>query len=147
MQITAALDIFTLWCYSEREMDLTLVLQNDLNSGLLWSGLSGRKLGLLPPNECMDLSLTLITTVPGLQVINDILASNFSQACLHFVLKSKLIYNQCTIQWFAIKGNHIMRKCSRFKLLHNCMDWINMNERENFTFLQTTRFFILLLQW
>ncbi|KAL4236616.1 Trafficking protein particle complex subunit 13 [Mactra antiquata] len=54
----------------EREMDLTMVLQNDLNSGLLWSGLSGRKLGILQQNECMDLSLTLIATVPGLQTIS-----------------------------------------------------------------------------
>jgi hypothetical protein len=49
-------------------MELTMVLQNDLNSGLMWCGLSGQKLGTLPQNEHMDLSLNLITTVPGLQV-------------------------------------------------------------------------------
>ena len=46
-----------------------MVLQNDLNSGLMWCGLSGKKLGTLPQSEYMDLSLNLITTVPGLQVI------------------------------------------------------------------------------
>ena len=49
-------------------MDLTLVLQNDMNSGLLWCGLSGKQLGSLPQNESIDLPLTLITTIPGLQV-------------------------------------------------------------------------------
>ena len=49
-------------------MDLTLSLQNDMNSGLLWCGLSGKQLGSLPQNESMDLHLTMITTIPGLQV-------------------------------------------------------------------------------
>ena len=48
-------------------MDLTLVLQNDMNSGLLWCGLSGKQLGSLPQNESLDLNLTMITTIPGLQ--------------------------------------------------------------------------------
>ncbi|WAR23492.1 TPC13-like protein [Mya arenaria] len=51
----------------EREMDLTMLLQNDLNSGLIWCGLSGRKLGVLPPNEGLDLTLNLVTLYPGLQ--------------------------------------------------------------------------------
>lgn len=49
-------------------MDLTMVLQNDLNSGLMWCGLSGKKLGLLPPNESLTLPLHIITMAPGLQV-------------------------------------------------------------------------------
>jgi len=55
-------------CYSEREMELTMHLQNDLNSGLTWCGLSGRKLGILPPCEGIDLPLSLVTLHPGLQV-------------------------------------------------------------------------------
>ncbi|XP_052774763.1 trafficking protein particle complex subunit 13-like isoform X2 [Mya arenaria] len=54
----------------EREMDLTMLLQNDLNSGLIWCGLSGRKLGVLPPNEGLDLTLNLVTLYPGLQTIS-----------------------------------------------------------------------------
>lgn len=62
----------------ERSMDLTLVLQNDMNSGLLWCGLSGKQLGSLPQNESMDLPLTLITTIPGLQTISGLrLTDNF----------------------------------------------------------------------
>ena len=54
--------------FSEREMELTMVLQNDMNTGLLWCGLSGKKLGTLPPNESLDIPLNLIATSPGLQV-------------------------------------------------------------------------------
>ena len=49
-------------------MDLTLVLQNNQSSGLLWSGISGRQLGKLPQNEFLDLNLTMIATKSGLQV-------------------------------------------------------------------------------
>ncbi|KAH3829002.1 hypothetical protein DPMN_130990 [Dreissena polymorpha] len=49
-------------------MDLTMSLQNDLNSGVMWCGLSGRALGLLGASEHLDLDLKLITLHPGLQV-------------------------------------------------------------------------------
>jgi len=49
-------------------MDLTMVLQNDLNSGLMWCGMSGKKLGVLPPSECHILNLSVISMAPGLQV-------------------------------------------------------------------------------
>ncbi|XP_052284198.1 trafficking protein particle complex subunit 13-like isoform X2 [Dreissena polymorpha] len=54
----------------EREMDLTMSLQNDLNSGVMWCGLSGRALGLLGASEHLDLDLKLITLHPGLQTIS-----------------------------------------------------------------------------
>lgn len=57
-----------LWIFSERTMDLTLVLENRIPSGILWCGISGRQLGKLPSSESIDLPLTLITTAPGLQV-------------------------------------------------------------------------------
>ena len=49
-------------------MDLALVLQNTQPTGLLWCGISGKQLGKLPQGEVMDLKLSLISTVPGLQV-------------------------------------------------------------------------------
>lgn len=49
-------------------MDLTLVLQNNQNAGVVWVGISGRQLGKLPPSESMDLKLNVIATIPGLQV-------------------------------------------------------------------------------
>lgn len=49
-------------------MDLTLVLQNNQSTGVVWVGISGRQLGKLPPNENMDLKLNVIATIPGLQV-------------------------------------------------------------------------------
>ena len=52
---------------SERTMDLKLVLNNTEN-GLMWLGVSGRQLGKLGPGGNMDIELTLLSTVPGLQV-------------------------------------------------------------------------------
>ena len=49
-------------------MDLSLVLQNGQQAGLLWCGISGRSLGKLPPNESIDLHLSMIAIQPGLQV-------------------------------------------------------------------------------
>lgn len=54
-------------------MDLTLVLQNNQNAGVVWVGISGRQLGKLPPSESMDLKLNVIATIPGLQVQTNIL--------------------------------------------------------------------------
>ncbi|XP_064605247.1 trafficking protein particle complex subunit 13-like isoform X2 [Liolophura sinensis] len=54
----------------ERTMDLTLVLENRIPSGILWCGISGRQLGKLPSSESIDLPLTLITTAPGLQTVS-----------------------------------------------------------------------------
>jgi hypothetical protein len=54
-------------------MDLTLVLQNNQNAGVVWVGISGRQLGKLPPSESMDLKLNVIATIPGLQVQANIL--------------------------------------------------------------------------
>ncbi|CAG5134188.1 unnamed protein product, partial [Candidula unifasciata] len=63
----------------ERTMDLTLVLQNVTSSpGLLWSGVSGRQLGKLPHNESLDIPLSLISVIPGLQTISGLrLTDNF----------------------------------------------------------------------
>ncbi|RUS92093.1 hypothetical protein EGW08_000117 [Elysia chlorotica] len=63
----------------ERTMDLTLVLQNvTSHSGLLWCGVSGRQLGKLPHNESLDIPLSLISIVPGLQTISGLrLTDNF----------------------------------------------------------------------
>ena len=56
-------------------MDLTLVLQNVTSqSGLLWCGVSGRQLGKLPHNESLDIPLSLISIVPGLQVLFKLIA-------------------------------------------------------------------------
>ena len=54
-------------------MDLTLVLQNNQNAGVVWVGISGRQLGKLPPSESMDLKLNVIANIPGLQVQANIL--------------------------------------------------------------------------
>ncbi|XP_060576293.1 trafficking protein particle complex subunit 13-like isoform X2 [Ruditapes philippinarum] len=79
----------------ERDMELTMVLQNDLNSGLMWCGLSGQKLGTLPQNEHMDLSLNLITTVPGLQTISGLrLTDNFLKRTYeHDEIAQVFVYN------------------------------------------------------
>ncbi|CAL1529945.1 unnamed protein product [Lymnaea stagnalis] len=63
----------------ERTMDLTLVLQNDSpSSGLLWCGVSGRQLGKLPQSESLDIPLSLISAIPGLQTISGLrLTDNF----------------------------------------------------------------------
>uniref|UniRef100_A0A2C9M5S2 Trafficking protein particle complex subunit 13 n=1 Tax=Biomphalaria glabrata TaxID=6526 RepID=A0A2C9M5S2_BIOGL len=63
----------------ERTMDLTLVLQNiTQSSGLLWCGVSGRQLGKLPQNESLDITLSLIAVIPGLQTISGLrLTDNF----------------------------------------------------------------------
>ncbi|KAI8509602.1 Trafficking protein particle complex subunit 13 [Branchiostoma belcheri] len=54
----------------ERTMDLLLLLQNNGTSGLYWCGLSGKQLGKLGPNTNMELNLTLLASVPGLQSIS-----------------------------------------------------------------------------
>ncbi|XP_012946357.1 trafficking protein particle complex subunit 13 [Aplysia californica] len=64
----------------ERTMDLTLVLQNvgQQSAGLLWCGVSGRQLGKLPHNESLDIPLSLIAIIPGLQTISGLrLTDNF----------------------------------------------------------------------
>ncbi|XP_033636886.1 trafficking protein particle complex subunit 13-like isoform X2 [Asterias rubens] len=53
----------------ERTMDLKLVLNNTEN-GLMWLGVSGRQLGKLGPGSSMDVELTLLATIPGLQSIS-----------------------------------------------------------------------------
>ncbi|XP_022101769.1 trafficking protein particle complex subunit 13-like isoform X2 [Acanthaster planci] len=53
----------------ERTMDLKLVLNNTEN-GLMWLGVSGQQLGKLGPGASMDIELTLLATVPGLQSVS-----------------------------------------------------------------------------
>ncbi|XP_038048342.1 trafficking protein particle complex subunit 13-like isoform X2 [Patiria miniata] len=53
----------------ERTMDLKLVLNNTEN-GLMWLGVSGRQLGKLGPGGSMDIELTLLATIPGLQSVS-----------------------------------------------------------------------------
>lgn len=73
-------------------MDLTLVLQNNQNAGVVWVGISGRQLGKLPPSESMDLKLNVIATIPGLQVQANILLP-FIQfvytTCISFIILKK----------------------------------------------------------
>lgn len=79
----------------ERTMDLTLVLQNNQVSGVVWVGISGRQLGKLPPNESMDLKLNVIATIPGLQTISGLrLTDNFLKRTYeHDELAQVFIYN------------------------------------------------------
>ncbi|XP_052686089.1 trafficking protein particle complex subunit 13-like [Crassostrea angulata] len=79
----------------ERTMDLTLTLQNNQPSGLLWTGISGRQLGKLAPKENLDLRLTLIATIPGLQTISGLrITDNFLKRTYeHDELASVFIYN------------------------------------------------------
>ncbi|KAK3591158.1 hypothetical protein CHS0354_029005 [Potamilus streckersoni] len=79
----------------ERSMDLTLVLQNNNSSGLLWCGLSGKKLGSLPQNDHIDLTLTMITTASGLQTISGLrLTDNFLKRTYeHDELAQVFVYN------------------------------------------------------
>lgn len=49
-------------------MDLTLVLQNNNNAGLLWCGISGKQVGKLEPNASLTLDLSMIAIRSGLQV-------------------------------------------------------------------------------
>ncbi|XP_069127207.1 trafficking protein particle complex subunit 13-like isoform X1 [Argopecten irradians] len=81
----------------ERTMDLTLVLQNNSSAGLVWCGISGRQLGKLPPNEHMDLTLTMIATIPGLQTISGLrLTDNFLKRTYeHDELSQVFVYNDC----------------------------------------------------
>lgn len=52
---------------SERTMDLRLVLQN-AGTGLSWMGISGKQLGKLGPGDSLQLELSMLSTIPGLQV-------------------------------------------------------------------------------
>ena len=55
-------------CVSERTMDLLVTLQNNINSGLLWSAVSGRQLGRLEPCAVLALQLSMIAVRTGLLV-------------------------------------------------------------------------------
>ncbi|XP_046361580.1 trafficking protein particle complex subunit 13-like isoform X3 [Haliotis rufescens] len=62
----------------ERTMDLTLALQNQGVTGLMWCGISGKQLGKLQQNDSMDIPLTMLATIPGLQTISGLrLTDNF----------------------------------------------------------------------
>ncbi|XP_066997089.2 trafficking protein particle complex subunit 13 [Anabrus simplex] len=56
----------------ERPMDLILGLEPLPNSGLVWSGVSGRQMGKLEPGTSIQLSLTLVPLAAGLQNISGI---------------------------------------------------------------------------
>ncbi|VDH91879.1 trafficking protein particle complex subunit 13 [Mytilus galloprovincialis] len=83
----------------ERTMDLTLVLQNNQSTGVVWVGISGRQLGKLPPNENMDLKLNVIATIPGLQTISGLrLTDNFLKRTYeHDELAQVFIYNDSNV--------------------------------------------------
>ena len=53
---------------SERTMDLMLQLHNNMTSGILWSGVSGRQLGKLEPCASTMLNLSVIAIRTGLLV-------------------------------------------------------------------------------
>lgn len=69
-------------------MDLTLVLENRIPSGILWCGISGRQLGKLPSSESIDLPLTLITTAPGLQVGHKVTQQLYPRVSIRKICKS-----------------------------------------------------------
>ncbi|XP_067928483.1 trafficking protein particle complex subunit 13-like [Watersipora subatra] len=57
---------------SERKMDLRIELQNNPSCGILWTGISGRQLGTLEPNNSITLSYVFIPIKPGLQAVSGI---------------------------------------------------------------------------
>ncbi|KAK3089805.1 hypothetical protein FSP39_006667 [Pinctada imbricata] len=83
----------------ERTMELALVLQNSQSTGLLWCGISGRQLGKLPQGETMDLKLSLIATVPGLQTISGLrITDNFLKRTYeHDELAQVFVYNNSSV--------------------------------------------------
>ncbi|PIK44061.1 hypothetical protein BSL78_19078 [Apostichopus japonicus] len=53
----------------ERTMDLKLNLQN-AGTGLSWMGISGKQLGKLGPGDSLQIELSMLSTIPGLQSIS-----------------------------------------------------------------------------
>ncbi|XP_065069428.1 trafficking protein particle complex subunit 13-like [Rhopilema esculentum] len=67
---------FTLKCSlrnsGESKMEVKLFLTDPKSGGLLWSGVSGKVLGPLPPGSSIDLDLSIVPTCTGLQNISGI---------------------------------------------------------------------------
>ncbi|CAM1306848.1 TRAPPC13 (predicted) [Pycnogonum litorale] len=67
---------FTIKCkisnLCDRAMDLILMLDSSHNSGLIWTGVSGKPIGKLEPHCSSGLQLDLVPTETGLQVISGI---------------------------------------------------------------------------
>jgi len=49
-------------------MNLRVELRNSRESGILWSGISGRQIGKLEPNQEISLTYTFLPIKAGLQV-------------------------------------------------------------------------------
>ncbi|VDP08039.1 unnamed protein product [Soboliphyme baturini] len=60
--------ICTLQNCCDRNLDLTLTLDNSLQPGLIWDSISGVKLEELTANKIIEISLSVIPTMLGLQV-------------------------------------------------------------------------------
>uniref|UniRef100_G1KRQ8 Trafficking protein particle complex subunit 13 n=1 Tax=Anolis carolinensis TaxID=28377 RepID=G1KRQ8_ANOCA len=67
-------------CSSERTMDLVLEMCN--TNSIHWCGVSGRQLGKLHPTSSLHLTLTLLSSVQGLQVR----APSLRSRCVTFLL-------------------------------------------------------------
>jgi hypothetical protein len=57
---------------SERNLDLVLSYDESCLSGLVMAGVSNRSLGIIPQNESLRISLTLIPVVTGLQTVSGV---------------------------------------------------------------------------
>lgn len=60
--------MFCFLLYSERALDLVLLLQNTFSNGVLWQGVSGQKLNKLEKSSSVVIPLEAIPVKPGLQV-------------------------------------------------------------------------------
>jgi len=63
-------------------MDLLVMLQNSVNSGLLWSAVSGRQLGRLEPCTYLALQLSMVAIRTGLLVHRHTLSVCLSCVCV-----------------------------------------------------------------
>ena len=61
-----------LFCYSERPVELSLVLEtrSKPTGALLWTGTSNRPLEKLDPNQSTEINLNLVSVLPGLQSVS-----------------------------------------------------------------------------
>lgn len=56
----------------ERPMELSMTLENQIDSGMFWYGITCKQLGQLEPNSSLNLELQLVFTQTGLQSVSGI---------------------------------------------------------------------------
>jgi len=81
--------------FGDSKMEVKLFLTDSSDSGLLWSGISGKVIGPLPPNSTISLELSLVPTRTGLQTISGlrILDMNSKSVCEFDKIGHVIVYS------------------------------------------------------